>query len=338
VTTSRTQDTRDSGSVVHDGRLTLDLRQRPSRADVGLTAGRTSRSYQRAGDDMLQVKVELPGGALTLPCFLVSFATDAADGATDTVATHQPKSFVLNRRFANSADARTAMLRDAEVLGLHSDEIDRAFPDLGTGAAVPQSRVLHGLVHDWLSLEITVNDIDNGGVQAIYDFSVDQFHNPAVDAVVHDGVFGIDLTRRPSRAALGFLPAYPTAVVRAPYGQTLRVDLRLPDGRVAMPVDSVTSTSSVDGGADPNGVGEPRATTLVRTLSVADARAQLQEDTAALGLDAQAVAAALDGSGTVHTTLIGRDTAVYAVKVNLSANLAEAGDFAASLRYTFTYR
>ncbi len=338
MTTSGTH-ARDSGSAVHDGRMTLDLRKRPTRAEVGLNDAAASRSYERSGAQPLQVKVELPGGSVSLPCFVVTVATDATGGVSDTVATHQPKFFVLNRRFPNSADARAAMVHDGKLLGLHADEIGRIFPDLGTGAAVPQSRVLHGLVRDWLSLEITVNDIDDGQVQAVYTFSIDEFHNPAVDKVVHDNVFGIDLTRRPSRAALGFLPTYPTATVRAPYGQVLHVDLRLADGgRVAMPVDSVTSTSSVNGGPDPDGVGEPRMTTIVRTSSVADAHAELRRDAAALGIADRDVAGVFDGAGTVRTTLTGRDTASYAVKVTVSANLAEPGAFAASLRYTFTYR
>lgn len=339
VTSSGTQNTRDSGSVVHDGRLTLDLRGRPTRADVGLTGDRTSRSYQRTGSDMLQVKVQLPTGALTLPCFVVSFATDDSGGANDTVATHLPKSFTLNRRFTTSADARTAMQQDASQLGLHADEIKRSLPDLGTGASVPQSRVLHGLVDGPLSLEITLNDIDNGGVQAIYEFSLDRFHNPAVDKVVHDGVFGVDLTTRPSRAALGFLPTYWQAAVRAPFGQTLRVDLTLAGGaHLDMPVDSVASTSSVNGGSDPQGVGQPRATMIVRTLSVDDARTQLLRDASALGVNAKDVRVALAGNGVLDKTFAGGDTPTYAVKARVSANLAEPGNYAAALTYTFTYR
>ena len=91
---------------------------------------------------------------------------------------------------------------------MRHSEIAKAFADVGTGATVAQSRDLHGLVDGWLAFDVTVNDIDDGKVQAVYEFTIDQFHNPALDKVVHDGVFTADLRTRPSRAALGFLPHY----------------------------------------------------------------------------------------------------------------------------------
>ncbi len=45
VTPSVTPST--AGPAVHDHQLTLDLRTRPTRADVGLTGDRTSRSYDQ---------------------------------------------------------------------------------------------------------------------------------------------------------------------------------------------------------------------------------------------------------------------------------------------------
>jgi hypothetical protein len=338
VSTSGT--TTQAGSIVHGNKLTIDLRHRPTRAEVGLEAGRNFRAYERSGDQ-LQATVKLPTGTVTIPAFIVQAATNAAGGAGDTVRTHEPKFFDIERLFPDAATARQSLESDATALGLAEADVQRAFPDLGTGTAVPQSRVLHGLVHDWLSVEVTLTDMEAGQVQADYAFSIDVFHNPAVDKVVHNGVFAIDLTHRPTRAELGFLPTYWEANVQPAWQQSLRAQLTLPTGRVELPVTSVHSTSGVGSAADPNGVDAPKATNVaLAATSVADAHQRLLSDAAKLGLDRAAVEAVFRGpSGTrAHKTLHGAQTAVYDVLATVDAQLGQPGAFAASLAYTFTYR
>ncbi len=327
-----------SRSIVHDNKLTLDLRTRPSRAAVGLTGNDTNQAYDRSGP-MLQVKVRLPAGDVTLPCFSVSFSTDDTSGAAGPARDRAPKQFVLNRRFANGADAHAAMESDAKVLGLRQHEIDTAFAHVGERAAIPQNVVLHGFVHDWLSNEVEVNDSDDGKVQAIYYFNIDSVNNPATDKVVHDGVFSLDLTKKPTREALAFLPHYRSATIAPSYFARLRVVVLLGgDQRLATEADTVLSESAVHGRPDTDGVGEPSQTTINRSMSVDAARRQLMEQSSALGLREADVAAAFQGSGRSQKTFVATRTAIYSLEVDVDAQLSQPGDNAAGLTYVFRYR
>jgi hypothetical protein len=322
-------------SIVHDHKLTLDFRERPTRADVGLPAGRTFRIYS-SDDPLLQTTVVLPTGTVLLPCFTVKIATDAAGGAIDSAAgetEHEPKYFDLFRSFGSAADAQQSLSADAKVLGLSQEEIDRTLPDLGKGGVVAQSRVLHGLVHDWLSIEVTLSDGDNGTVQAQYAISIDVYHNPAIDKVLHNGVVPLDLTTRPTRADLGFLPGYRTAVISPPWGESYRVPITVPGGSFEVPDGSVQSSA-------PSGSAPPAQTTVTTTSSLADAQRVLTASAAALGLDRVAVDAIFRGSSgrRVQQTLSGASTAVYTVTVRADVLLGQAGGNAASLSYRFVYR
>jgi hypothetical protein len=334
TTTTRTP------SIVHDNSLTIDLRHRPTRAELGLPPGQSFRSYQHT-EGPLRVTVELSRATVTIPAFVVLASTNAADGAGDVVASHEPKFFNIERRFPNGAAARRSLESDASALGLKESELARAVPEIGTGATIPQSRVLHGLVHGWLSLEITLTDLDAGAVQADYEFSIDVFHNPAVDRVVHNGVFTIDLRHRPTRRQLGFLPTYWDADVRPAWQRSLRVVLKLPTGRIDMAVSNVLSTSGIGNAPDPSGIEPPKMTIVsLDATSLTGARQRLLTDAATLGLDRNAIAAVFHGASgrEVRKTLPGTQTAVYTMTATVEVKFGEPGAFAASLSYRFTYR
>jgi hypothetical protein len=329
------------GSILRGNAITLDLRRPPTRADVGFTEGRNDRSYQREGPD-LETTVLLPGGVLRAPAFVVS-----ADGNDYTPAgrtqPRQPERIVVERVFGSAAEAADSLTADAALLGL--DRADLALllsrVDAGKPPAMPQHGSLRGFVHGWLAVSVDVIGQDDPSVQVNYVFTVHEYHNPAVDKVVHGGVFGIDLTRRPSRAELAFRDTYSVATVRAEPGAGLTAQLKLADGVLSRAVSDVTSTTTAPGVDDPAGAGQPRRTTLtLGPSSVAGAEHTLRTDAALLGLDPHAVEAVFAGSpGTfVSRTLTGDSTEVYAVSVKVEVTLGQPGGYAASLRYDLTYR
>jgi hypothetical protein len=329
-----------SGSILHGNKLTLDFRHKPTRAEVGLESGKNSRAYERNGPQ-LEATVVLPTGTLEIACFGISIATDQGGGATDTVTTHSPKFFDLLRLFPDGASARQSLSADAEALGLDQAEVDLVFPQLATGAVVPQQRVLHGLVDNWLSIDVDVSDADNGAVQADYAISIDLYHNDALDKVVRNGVFGIDLTHRPSRADLGMLDTYRLAQLSPAWNQTLGVKLLLPGGAIERDISTISSTSAINVGDDPAGTGPPKNTNINFLASKTDdVRQILLADAPILGLDTAQVAAifgATPGSR-VQQTLTGRTTSVYAVTAKVDVSLGVSGSYAANLTYSFTYR
>lgn len=322
-------------SIVHDNKLTLDFRHRPSRADFGLADDRNFRAYQRSGP-MLHATVILPTGTVNLPCFLVQAATDQAGGTIDSgvdVYSHPPKYFDIERVFDSADQARQSLLSDARTLGLHTSEVEDVVAAVGPGAAT-QSRTLTGLVDDWLSVEVTVDEVGDGQVQVDYAISVDVYHNPAVDKIVHDGVVRVDLTDRPDRAALGFLDTYSLASVTPAPDRSLRADLVLAQGTITVPLGSMISPA-------PTATGEPTQTVVTaHPMSVADARRLLESQAAALGIDRAAVEAAFDGPPNTRSqrTLEAASSPVYEVSVKLDAHLGQAGGYAASVTYRFTYR
>lgn len=335
-----------AGSILHGNKLTLDFRHKPTRTEVGLEPGKAFRAYERNGP-MLQATLKFPTGTIEVPCFIVQASTDAAGGAADaqlkdeTISKHQPKYFDVEQLFPDGASARQSLTQNAKVLGLSQAEIDLVLPQLGTGAVVPQSRVLHGLVDDWLSIEITLTDMEHGQVQADYEISIDVYHNPAIDKVVHDGVFALDLTRTPTRADLGFLDTYSDADIKPAWGKSLRARLTLSGGAIEEPVSSVSSTSAIDIGQDPSGTGPPKQTTVsLKPGTPTDVRRELLADAPALGID-QAAASAIFAAPTgtrVQKTLRGKSTSVYDVLAKADVSIGQPGAFAASVTYTFSYR
>jgi hypothetical protein len=331
----------EPGSILHDNKILIDLRHKPTRQDFGFQAGKNSRSYQRgAGKPQIATTVLLPTGPLNTPAFGVNAASDGTGGADDTVA-HNPKDFDIERTFPDAAAAARTLTDNAGVLGLHQADIDQLMPRLGQNrrTRTVQQGVLDGLVRDWLAVEVELNSDEDGTVQVDYHFTIDQYHNQAVDKVLHHGVFAIDLVRPPSRAALAFLDTYNDARVEPAPNTTLTVRIALPGGTVRRRVDSVDSTTTAGGVADNQGTGEPRSTIVsLASGSIADARRTLDADAAVLGLQPSALKAVFSGNtGHVKTTLPGRKTPVCDISVHIDANLGEPGAFAAAIAYTFTY-
>jgi len=345
VTTDRPRDpvtTNDApGSILHDNKIVLDLTRRPTRKSFGLPDGKSFRSYQRTGS-MLQTTIVLPQGTVETPAFVVAGATNAGGGANDHVPTHDPKYFDVLTRYPSAERALSVLSEQAGALGIDPAEISRIRGDLGTGGTVPQSRVLRGLVEDWLSVEVTLKDLEGSNVQLDYELDVDVFHNAAVDKVLQDKTMKVDLTRKPTREDLGFLPTYWAGDVVAEPGTTINAVLELADGSLTIPTDAVLSSSGdpTTANDDPQGTKPPGRTTITSTGSVDDIRAQLAGNGPKLGIGADEIGAAFRGSSgeRVSRTLDGRGTSVYDVSVRVEATLDAPGQFAASLRYSFLYR
>jgi hypothetical protein len=334
--------TSDPGSIVHGNALTIDLTRRPTRADLGIPATSSFRAYGRSGP-MLATTLKLPTGTLTVPATSVMAATDEQGGASDPNHAHEPKFFTISQTFTSVAQAREELTKHAGVLGLSPSEIDEDLPDLGTGATVPQTRVLHGLVHGWLSASVDLTDGDEPGVvKADYQLAIDVYHNPALDRVVHDGVFTADLTRKPTRADLGLLPGYGVGQAQPAWRQRLSIRWTLPTGVLHEPVTSVLTYSGSADTLDSFGTAEPAVTTvLLATGDFAEARVQLERDTPLLGLDPKAVAALFEGppdGPRVRKTLKGGDTGAYAVDVTADLGRSATAPGTGSIRYTFSWK
>jgi hypothetical protein len=328
---------------MRDNAITLDLRHPPTRADLGFTEGRNDRAYQQeAGKPPIATTVELPTGTLRTTAFVVS-----ADGDDFTPAgrtnPRPPRRIVVQRVFGTAAEAADSLTADAALLGLDRGELAALLFRVarGTPPALPQHGTLEGLVRDRLAVSVDVIGHEDPSVQVNYTFTFDEFRSPAIDKVVHDGVFGIDLTRRPSRADLALPDSYSMAVVKAPPGGTLTARLTLPGGVLQRSVSSVTSSSTAAGVADPGGTGAPQHTDLALVPSgLPDAERVLRADAGLLGLDPAAVDAVFTGApGTlVRRTLAGHGTAVYEVAAVVEVSLGQPGAFAAGITYRFTYR
>ncbi|MCW2758373.1 MAG: hypothetical protein JWO46_2119 [Nocardioidaceae bacterium] len=328
----------DPTSIVHDNALTLDLTRRPTRESFGIPDGKNDRAYQRKGD-MLKATVKLPGGSFETPAFLVQGSSNIAGGANDTVTTHEPKSFDVFAVYENGEEALAAVRERATVLGIDPASLDQLSGDLGTDATVTQSRVLQGLVHDWLSTEVVLTDQDAGKVQVQYEFDVDVYHNAAADKVLRDGVMALDLTHAPTREDLGFLPTYRTADVNAEPGTTLTARVTTPGGSFDVVSDQVSSSSSdpTKAGGDPGGTGRPRSTVITRTGSVADLHASLLAQADVLGLDKTEVDAAFTGAGRQQKTFTPPATDVYTLTVTTDVQPDRGDAFAGSVKYSLVY-
>ena len=314
---------------MHDDKATIDLRHKPTREEFGFEPGDNDRSYQRgfgafSGVDEIDTTVVLPTGSLRIPAFGIT----ADGGDFNSSAPLPPRHIVVLRRFETPDQALRSLLADASILGFSQQDVgsllSRVASTIETPA--PQQGVLDGLVEDWLAAYVEVIGYeDDGAVGVNYTFTIDQFHNPAVDKVVHDGVFGIDLTHRPSREELAFLDGSNIGRVQPAWNETMSVRLRLPDGVVQRPIQSVDSTATQ---------------TVVSLVSsnIQDARTVLAADAPVLGVEPSAADAVFTGEpGHVKKTLSGRKTAFYDVTVTIDATLGQPGAFAAGVTYKFTY-
>jgi hypothetical protein len=331
------------GSVLRGGAITLDLRRPPTRADLGFTEGRNERAYQQEpGGAPIAVTVELPTGTLTLPAFVVS-----ADGDDHTPAgarnPRPPQRIVIERMFADAVAAGRSLAADSALLGLDRADRELLLSRVAAGRppAMPQQGSLAGMVHGWLAASVDVIGQDDATVAVNYTFTVNEYHNPAIDKVVHDGVFAIDLTRRPSRADLALRDGYSLAEVRPAPRAELTARLTLPGGALERTTAGVTSTTTSAANTDPAGTGEPRQTVVsLPATGTEQAARTLHADAALLGLDEAAVREVFAHAPGTHvkTTLPGRSTQVYAASAQVELTLGQPGPFAASISYRFDYR
>lgn len=323
------------GTAVHDGKLTVDLRQHaPSRADLGYPAGQNFVAYQSgfatADGAPIDTTLMLPAGTLRIPASVVS-----ADGGNplsvsdDPDHLRPPVDLVVNRTFGSLADARAALTADSATLGIG------AAPSGGYEVGTDYSAV-----HDWLSLTVTMQAPDTAGhVVVQYAFNFGIYHNPVRDRIEHDGVVEIDLTKAPSREDLGFLPTYSTMDLNPEPGRTLTVRMTLPGGVVERQVTEVTSTSDSKDEPDPRGLGLPRRTSFTTTaMSMDELKAALLADAGALGLSPEQIqnGFAGDPGQNYGATLRGKPTAVYDVDVSFGGKVGPGKLNSAT--YDFVYR
>jgi hypothetical protein len=320
------------GTAVHDGKLTVDLRRPPTRADLGYPEGQNFVAYQSgfATPDgaPIDTTLILPNGTLRIPAYIVS-----ADGGNPLVNDdpdhlRPPVDLVVNRTFGKLADAQAALAADAGVLG-----ITRA------PSSAYQAGTDYSAVHDWLSLSVTMQaPAADGHVDVQYAFNFGIFHNPVRDRIEHDGVVSIDLTRSPSRDELAFQPTYSTMDLNPEPGKTLTVRLTLPGGVVERQVVEVSSTSDSKEAPDPRGVGLPRRTSFTTTaMSMDQLKAALLADAGPLGLSPEQVQAGFTGNPGQNfgATLHGHSTGVYDVDVSFGGKVGP-GDLN-SATYNFIY-
>lgn len=320
-----------SRSLVQDGALTLDLTKRPTREGFGFASDRNFRAYQRpAGGDMLRTTVRLPGGSFDTPAYLVQGASNTAGGASDDDYTHQPKYLDVLASYPSGEKALAAVSSHADLLGLDRARIGLLEGDLGTKATVSQSRVLTGLVDDWLSVEVVLTDQDEGEVQVQYEFNVDVYHNAATDRILHDGVVDLDLRTRPTREDLGFLPSYRDADVNAEPSRSLMVRLRTAAGTARVRTPTVSSSS-----AGP--AGRPTATVIRSTLAPEQLRSDLLAQADALGLPAEEVRSLFRGGGAKDRTFQATCGTSCSMTVLVGVDNDRTDDYGASAKYSITY-
>lgn len=329
----------EPGSMVRDNTAVIDLRRPPTRAELGFRPGRNDRSYQRAGGGpAIVTRIELPTGTLSTQAFVITASGDdntPAGGANP----RPPQRIVVERVFSDVAAATSSLADDAVTLGLSRPGITSLMSRIAPGSG--QGGVLPGLVRDWLAVSVAVIGQDDRTVQVNYSFTVNEFHNAAIDDVVRDGVFDIDLTMRPSRADLAFRDTFSLASVQPAPGQRLVARITLPHGVLQREVHSVRSSTTAPDVIDPSGTGEPRQTTVtLPSSSVAGAERTLRDDAALLGLNPTDIEAAFRGERGTHVrmTLPGGSTPVYDIVAVVDATPGQPGNFAASVGYRFTYR
>ena len=322
-----------SRSIVRDGALTLDLTKRPTREGLGFAPDRNFRAYQRpAGGDALRTTVRLPGGSLETPAFLVQGASNTAGGASDEDYTHQPKYLDVFASYPSGEKALAAVRSHADLLGLDTARIGQVEGDLGTGATVAQSRVLTGLVDDWLSVEVVLTDQDEGEVQVQYEFNVDVYHNAAADKVLRDGTIGLDLRARPTREDLGFLDTYQFADVKAEPAKTITARLSTTSGTAEVRTDSVSSSASSTSG--------PPTSTMISTAAQPpeELRASLLAQADALGLPADRVRALFTGSGRKDATFEAQCGDDCSMTVLVGVDNDRTDSYGSVAKYRISYR
>lgn len=317
------------GTVIHNGKVSLDLRHKPTRKEWGFGKGANHQAYQAgfgpaSKRDVVQATVQLSTGTLHVPASIVE--ADSGHTLTDTsTAPLPPRKILLQRRFSDSAKARRSLLVDGPTLGLSDTGTERLLSTIGgsLGTSAPSRGVLNGFVRDWLDTYVEVIGLDNREVEVNYNFRIDYFHNPVVDKIVHNGVYRLDLTQRPSRTELGYLPYMDEGDIMRAWNEKLAIRLTLPTGVIQRPIEDVTSS----GNKTWISLGGPGSVKRMHRILATDAHR--------LGIDPAAVERVYktNGGGDLHA----RSTPVYDLTVQVGANLHQPGDNSAGLTYVVTY-
>jgi hypothetical protein len=314
-----------SAKIMRNNHMILDLRHKPTRKDFGLPPGKNTTAFQRAsGVPAIETTVVLPTGTVRIPAF--DIAIDSGDLLT--TVEQPPRKIVVQRVFATPRQALESLSDDAPALGISPSSINRlgarVSPTVGT--PMPQQGVIDGLVDDWLAVYIEVIGYGDGTVGVNYHFTIDQFHNPVVDNIVHNGIYELNLTRRPSRAELGFKPGDLIGRVGPAWNETMAINLILPTGSVRRPISSVSSSDAVTG-------------IDLSSSDTATARRILTEDSQVLGLAQSSIDRIFTAAPGFQTVKIpGTSTPIYNFTADVDVNVGQPGEYAATVSYTFVYR
>lgn len=318
-------ETREKPSIVHDHRIALDFTTRPTRQSFGMPKDANFQAYQRVGK-MYDVTVTLPTGTFHTPAFLVQAASNAAGGVGDTDYSHPPKFYDVQAIYPSGREAIQAVLDRADVLGVSPADVDRLQGDLGAGGAVPQSRVVRGLLRDWLSIEVVFTDQDAGRVQVTYEFNLDTYHNPATDAVLREGTMHLPITARPSREQLGFLPSYDEATVQPEPGKPMTLVLDGGSGEVRLPAESVSSSA-------PDGTSPPSSTVVLSSGTNEEVGRALASLAPTFGIGPEQIDHALREGGSWQAA-----APAYDAKITVGTSPHRTDSFAAQLKLSFTWK
>ena len=240
--------------------------------------------YPKGNADPIDTTLRFPTGDVPVTLFEIDISTNDAM-ADDPDPSHEPKYFDLYQHFDNYADLDQLLHKYQQTLGISNEDLKIAGPE-GTA-------ILQGFVHDWLSLEVQVRTSVSHGWNIIYTLAVDQYHNPAVDQILHGNSMTLDLTHRPTRADLAFLPSYDEANVWPLPGQTIDLALRTDGGTAVLSVDdSITSFAP-----GPKNDDHPSKTAFLISGSRTDIRRMIRHSSKALGLDSTAATKFLESPG-----------------------------------------
>ena len=259
----------------------IDFTTRPTRQAMGLPAGQGSVTYPKGNARPIDTTLRFPTGDVPVTLFEIDISTNSSM-TDDPDPSHEPKYFDLYQHFDNYADLDHLLHKYQDVLGISNEDLKTAGPEGTT--------IMPGFVHDWLSLEVEVRTSVNGGWNIIYDVAVDEFHNAAVDKVLHGSKLTLDLRHKPTRADLGFLPTYDQANVWPTPGTAIEVTLITDHGTATIPMNTLmTSWSDGTGPQD-----MPTRSALSMSSTTAHVKAHIPAVCAAFGLDAAAARSAID--------------------------------------------
>lgn len=148
-------------------RVVLDLREPPTREEAGLVDGEATLIVERDPGGMLDVSFSLPNDeVLAVPAIGVVLTT-APGGEPDGPV----ESITVNRAAGDLAEARAALLADADVLELDAAEIDRYFAGVSRGDRV--RRVFQARPVGYIRVDVEVRHDPANGAHADIDYKLD---------------------------------------------------------------------------------------------------------------------------------------------------------------------